>query len=144
MTNEQQRAGRIGPVIDPMKYRRVLGHFPTGVTIITGIDDGRPIGFTIGSFASVSLDPPLVGFLPMISSDRWQEIMLTKAFCVNVLAHDQAELCWQFAKSSVENPFEGVSWTPGAGHRLAACSTGRSPGWTARSRASSTPATTTS
>lgn len=99
--------------IDPMKYRRVLGHFPTGVTVITGVDGDRPIGFTIGSFASVSLDPPLVGFLPMISSDRWQEILPTKAFCVNILGADQAELCWQFAKSSVVDPFEGVSWTPG-------------------------------
>ena len=98
--------------IDPMKYRQVLGHFPTGVTVITGVDAGRPIGFTIGSFASVSLDPPLVGFLPMISSDRWQEILGTKAFCVNVLARDQADLCWQFAKSGIADPFEGVQWTP--------------------------------
>lgn len=110
MTNEQPEPPHT--VIDPMKYRRVLGHFPTGVTIITGVDAGRPIGFTIGSFASVSLEPPLVGFLPMITSDRWQEILVTKAFCVNVLAHDQGELCWQFAKSTVENPFEGVEWSP--------------------------------
>jgi flavin reductase (DIM6/NTAB) family NADH-FMN oxidoreductase RutF len=98
--------------IDPMQYRQVLGHFPTGVTVITGIDAGRPIGFTIGSFASVSLDPPLVGFLPMKSSDRWMEIERTGSFCVNVLAHDQGDLCWQFSKSSIEEPFEGVSWHP--------------------------------
>jgi 3-hydroxy-9,10-secoandrosta-1,3,5(10)-triene-9,17-dione monooxygenase reductase component len=97
--------------IDPMKYRQVLGHFPTGVTVITGINEGKPIGFTIGSFASVSIDPPLVGFLPMITSDRWQEILRTKSFCVNVLGHDQAELCWQFSKGSIEDPFEGVAWT---------------------------------
>ena len=107
--------------IDPSKYRQVLGHFPTGVTIITGLSpsndgapDGTPIGFTIGSFASVSLDPPLVGFLPMISSDRWQEIFKTNAFCVNVLGKDQADLCWQFAKTSIADPFAGVSWTPAA------------------------------
>ncbi len=98
--------------IDPMKYRQVLGHFPTGVTIITGTADGEPIGFTIGSFASVSLDPPLVGFLPMVTSDRWQAIEKTGAFCVNVLGAHQGDLCWQFSKSSVEQPFEGVSWTP--------------------------------
>ena len=95
-----------------MKYRQVLGHFPTGVTIITGAESGRPIGFTIGSFASVSIDPPLVGFLPMVDSDRWAEIATTGAFCVNVLGVDHGELCWQFAKSSIEHPFEGVDWTP--------------------------------
>ena len=95
-----------------MKYRQVLGHFPTGVTVITGIDDGKPIGFTIGSFASVSLEPPLVGFLPMTNSDRWIEIRKTGSFCVNVLGAEQGDLCWQFAKGSIEYPFEGVAWTP--------------------------------
>jgi len=98
--------------IEPAKYRQVLGHFPTGVTVITGINGSQPIGFTIGSFASVSLDPPLVGFLPMITSDRWAKIVTSNAFCVNVLSADQGELCWQFAKTSVDNPFEGVAWTP--------------------------------
>lgn len=99
--------------IDPLKYRAVLGHFPTGVTIVTGMLDGEPVGFTIGSFTSVSLDPPLVGFLPMVDSDRWQLIRQAGAFCVNVLGIDHGDLCWQFAKSSVTHPFEGVSWTPG-------------------------------
>lgn len=98
--------------IDPMKYRQVLGHFPTGVTVVTGILDGEPVGFTIGSFTSVSLDPPLVGFLPMVTSDRWHKIRASGSFCVNVLGHDQGDLCWQFAKSSIEQPFEGVAWHP--------------------------------
>lgn len=98
--------------IDPQIYRQVLGHFPTGVTVITGIDLGEPIGFTIGSFTSVSLDPALVGFLPMVDSDRWQRIRRSGAFCVNVLAADQAALCWNFSKSSITDPFEGVAWDP--------------------------------
>ena len=98
--------------IDPMKYRQVLGHFPTGVTVITGIVDDQPVGFTIGSFMSVSLDPPLVGFLPMVSSDRWQLLRKSNGFCVNVLNCDQGPLCWQFSKSSIEQPFEGVDWRP--------------------------------
>ena len=57
---------------DSARFRQVLGHFPTGVTVITGIVDDQPVGFTIGSFMSVSLDPPLVGFLPMVTSERWQ------------------------------------------------------------------------
>jgi 3-hydroxy-9,10-secoandrosta-1,3,5(10)-triene-9,17-dione monooxygenase reductase component len=98
--------------IDPMKFRQVLGHFPTGVTVVTGALDGEPVGFTIGSFTSVSLDPPLVGFLPMVTSERWHRIRASGAFCVNVLGDDQGDLCWQFAKSSIEQPFEGVAWHP--------------------------------
>jgi 3-hydroxy-9,10-secoandrosta-1,3,5(10)-triene-9,17-dione monooxygenase reductase component len=100
--------------IDPIKYRQVLGHFPTGVTVVTGMAGDEPIGFTIGSFTSVSLDPPLVGFLPMVDSDRWVKIRESGSFCVNVLGNDHSELCWQFAKSSVEHPFEGIAWTPSA------------------------------
>jgi flavin reductase (DIM6/NTAB) family NADH-FMN oxidoreductase RutF len=99
--------------IDSSLFRQVLGHFPTGVTVVTATRaDGQPVGFTIGSFTSVSLDPPLVGFLPMTTSDRWQAIEATGSFCVNVLGHEQADLCWQFAKSSVADPFEGVAWHP--------------------------------
>jgi len=98
--------------IDSVKYRSVLGHFPTGVTVITAVVDGAPVGFTIGSFTSVSLDPPLVGFLPMVTSERWQVMRPAGAFCVNVLAADQAAWCWQFAKTSIDDPFEGVTWTP--------------------------------
>src|SRR5690606_527327 len=86
--------------------------FPTGVTVVTGLLDGKPVGFTIGSFTSVSLDPPLVGFLPRVSSARWQQIRDSGAFCVNGLGHAHDGLCWRFAKSSIEQPFEGVTWTP--------------------------------
>ena len=96
-----------------MTFRKVLGHFPTCVTVVTATTaSGDPIGLTIGSFTSVSLDPPLVGFLPQIDSDRWAAIQATGNFAVNELAADQGELCWQFARSSVEFPFEGVSWRP--------------------------------
>lgn len=101
--------------LDPMKFRQVLGHFPTGVTVITATTaDGTPVGFTIGSFTSVSLDPPLVGFLPMVNSERWAAINESGSFCVNVLGAHQADLCWQFAKSSITEPFEGVAWHPSA------------------------------
>ena len=64
---------------------KALGHFPTGVTIVTGLAEDEPAGFTIGSFTSVSLDPPLVGFLPQVSSDTWQVMAAAGRFCVNVL-----------------------------------------------------------
>lgn len=99
--------------IDPTQYRQVLGHFPTGVTIVSGLDAAeRPVGFTIGSFASVSLDPPLVGFLPMLKTERWQAIAPGGRFCVNVLGTAHADLCWRFAKSGNDDHFDDVEWVP--------------------------------
>lgn len=98
--------------IDPMTFRQVLGHFPTGVTVVTGLDgSGAPQGLTIGSFTSVSLDPPLVGFLPGMNSTSWPAIAESGSFCVNILGADQADLCWKFAKEA-EGRFEGIGWVP--------------------------------
>jgi len=97
---------------DSKHFRTVLGHFPTGVTVITGMADGdRPHGFTIGSFTSVSLDPPLVGFLPQTDSETWALMADAGSFCVNVLSNQQSDLCWKFAKSGTEvTRFDGVEW----------------------------------
>jgi 3-hydroxy-9,10-secoandrosta-1,3,5(10)-triene-9,17-dione monooxygenase reductase component len=75
--------------IDPMDYRTTLGTYPTGVVVITGATPDGPVGVVIGSFTSVSLDPPLVGFLPGKSSTSWPKISATGRFCVNILADDQ-------------------------------------------------------
>jgi flavin reductase (DIM6/NTAB) family NADH-FMN oxidoreductase RutF len=102
--------------IDPRHFRNVLGHFPTGVTVVTGLDAaGAPHGITIGSFVSVSLDPPLVGFFPGIASKSWQAITESGSFCVNILGAGQDELCWKFAKEPAAgetSKFAGVDWTP--------------------------------
>jgi flavin reductase (DIM6/NTAB) family NADH-FMN oxidoreductase RutF len=97
---------------DGAHFRTVLGHFPTGVTIVSGLtDDGQPTGFTIGSFTSVSLDPPMVGFLPQADSVTWAAMSASGSFCVNVLAAHQSDLCWKFAKSGTEaTRFEDVRW----------------------------------
>jgi 3-hydroxy-9,10-secoandrosta-1,3,5(10)-triene-9,17-dione monooxygenase reductase component len=101
------------PMFDGAEFRRVLGHFPTGVTIVSGMDGDKPMGFTIGSFTSVSLDPPMVGFLPMTTSDTWLAIAPSGRFCVNVLGVHQADLCWSFAKSGNEHRrFDDVAWRP--------------------------------
>ncbi|MGH9136437.1 MAG: flavin reductase family protein [Acidimicrobiales bacterium] len=101
---------------DSAHFRAVLGHFPTGVTVVTGltgVSGDRPIGFTIGSFTSISLDPPLVGFLAMTDSDTWSAMAPAGVFCVNVLRNTQADLCWRFAKQGNEaNRFDGLSWFP--------------------------------
>ncbi len=96
---------------DSARFRHVLGHFPTGVTIITAVLEGEPVGFTIGSFTSVSLDPPLVGFLPGKGSTTWPDIERAGSFCVNVLADGQGELCWAFARES-DDKFVDRSWKP--------------------------------
>jgi flavin reductase (DIM6/NTAB) family NADH-FMN oxidoreductase RutF len=86
---------------DSRRLRDVLGHFPTGVTIITAIDEaGQPAGFAVGSFTSVSLDPPLVAFLPARSSTTFPKVREAASFCVNVLGADKfAALGWSAAPS---------------------------------------------
>ncbi len=97
---------------DAKHFRQVLGHFPTGVTIVTGMAGTQPAGFTIGSFTSVSLDPPLVGFLPQVDSDTWEAMAGAGKFCVNVLRDSQGDLCWRFAKSGVgDGRFDETAWT---------------------------------
>ena len=101
------------PAFDGKQFRTVLGHFPTGVTIVSGIDGDQPVGFTIGSFTSVSLDPPMVGFLPQTDSPTWAAMEASGKFCVNVLSREQTDLCWKFAKTGNEaERFDGVAWHP--------------------------------
>ncbi|MFI5042985.1 MAG: flavin reductase family protein, partial [Acidimicrobiales bacterium] len=80
-----------GPVISAEHYRTTLGHFCTGITIVTAAGDGGPAGFTCQSFSALSLDPPLVLVCPGMGSTSWPRIESTGAFCVNVLAEDQEE-----------------------------------------------------
>ena len=112
MSDDESATGPTSHTFDSGHFRSILGHFPTGVTIVTGLGgDGAPTGFTIGSFTSVSLDPPLVGFLPQIGSATWEAIAPSKSFCVNVLSTKQDDLCWKFAKSGTDNTrFDNVTW----------------------------------
>ena len=85
-------------MIDPALFRSVLGAYPTGVVVITAVDpDGSRHGLVIGSFTSISLDPPLVGFFPDKRSRSWAAIASVGRFCVNVLGSDQLDLCRRFA-----------------------------------------------
>ncbi len=102
------------PQIESTEYRRVLGHFPTGVTVVTANGSNGPAGVAIGSFASISMDPPLVGFFLGTSSSSGAVIVEAGHFCVNVLAHDQLELCGVMA-SKADDKFSGVAWTPAQG-----------------------------
>jgi 3-hydroxy-9,10-secoandrosta-1,3,5(10)-triene-9,17-dione monooxygenase reductase component len=96
---------------DSAEFRRVLGHVPTSVVVVTGRDSGgTPAGVTIGSFVSISLDPPLVGFFQGHNSKSWASIAESGCFAVNVLADAQQELCWRFAKEPADGTsrFDGI------------------------------------
>ena len=94
--------------IDSAKFRQVLGSYPTGVCAITAMGpDGAPSGLVVGTFTSVSLDPPLVGFLPDKSSSSWPLIERAGHFCVNVLGSDQQHVCRQLAAKGSEK-FTGL------------------------------------
>lgn len=95
---------------DPKWFREVLSQYPTGVCVVTGVaQDGAPLGITVGSFTSVSLDPPLVGFLPGMRSESWKAIAKGGRFCVNVLGADQEWVCRQFAASGADK-FTGIGY----------------------------------
>ena len=98
--------------VDPAVMRNVLGHFATGVVVVTAAGPDGPLGFTCQSFASLSLNPPLVSFAPARTSSTWPRIRAVGSFCVNVLAEDQEELSANFARSGVDK-FAGVVWRPG-------------------------------
>lgn len=98
------------PGIDAARFRQVLGHFPTGVTVITAVGPEGPAGLAIGSFTSLSLDPPLVAFCPDRSSSSWPGIREAGSFCVNILAEDQERVCRSFASKGTDK-FAGIGWT---------------------------------
>ncbi|WP_246003408.1 flavin reductase family protein [Nocardioides aurantiacus] len=92
--------------------RDVLGRFATGVTVVTAVHEGEPVGLTCQSFSSVSLEPPLVLFCVSRTSSTWPRVRASGHFCVNVLAADQQPLAEAMA---VRGPhkFTGVDWRPG-------------------------------
>src|SRR5215472_10575414 len=101
--------------IDPRDFRNALGTYATGVTIITAAGaDGKPVGITCNSFASVSLNPPLVLWSLVLYSSSLSTFQNASHFAVNVLGVSQQTLANKFAKSS-DDKFNGVDWTPGLG-----------------------------
>lgn len=97
--------------IDHGQFRAVLGHFASGVVLVTGMHEDGPAGFTCQSFFSVSLDPPLVAIAPGKSSTSWPRVSSTGCICINILAADQEPLARDFSKSGADK-FAGVGWSP--------------------------------
>ena len=99
----------VGQNFDSAHFRQILGHFPTGVTIITAMHEGAPVGLAVGSFFSVSLEPPLVGFCAAKSSTSFPKVHTHGHFCANVLASDQEAVSRVFASSGADK-FKGLGW----------------------------------
>ncbi|GAA3456525.1 flavin reductase [Dactylosporangium matsuzakiense] len=98
---------------DPAWFRHVLGQYPTGVCVITAQPaDGPPIGMVVGSFSSVSMHPPLVGFYPSNTSETWPHLQRASHWCVNILAAHQSDVCRRIATAPLAERFEGVPWRP--------------------------------
>jgi 3-hydroxy-9,10-secoandrosta-1,3,5(10)-triene-9,17-dione monooxygenase reductase component len=99
-------------ISDPGAFRRVLGHFASGVVVVTASGAEGPVGITCQSFSSLSLDPPLVLFCPRRESWAWQQIQQAEHFCVNILHEAQEDLCRVFA-SPVQDKFSDVRFATG-------------------------------
>jgi 3-hydroxy-9,10-secoandrosta-1,3,5(10)-triene-9,17-dione monooxygenase reductase component len=103
--------GSTDQVMDTRALRDVLGHFCSGVTVVTAMVSDEPAGFTCQSFSALSLDPPQVLLCPSRRSTSWPTIRTAETFCVNVLSSGQHTLSDAFARSGGPK-FEGVRWRP--------------------------------
>jgi 3-hydroxy-9,10-secoandrosta-1,3,5(10)-triene-9,17-dione monooxygenase reductase component len=110
-SNLMDTAADSHPAVDGARFRQVLSHFASGVVIVTGIADGRPVGLTCQSFTSLSLDPPMVLFCPSKASTSWPRIATAPFLCINILSHGQHQLSDAFARSGADK-FAGVGWRP--------------------------------
>jgi len=96
------------------ELRDAMGSFATGVTIVTTMTDRGPLGMTVNSFASVSLDPPLVLWSPARKSARFPAFEAASHFAVHVLSQDQRDLADAFSKTGIE-AFDDIEYTQGIG-----------------------------
>jgi flavin reductase (DIM6/NTAB) family NADH-FMN oxidoreductase RutF len=93
-------------------FRHVLGHYATGVAVITGMTPAGPAGMAVNSFTSVSLQPPAVLFCPAHSSSTWPHLRTARHLAINILSNAQHEVSQRFACRQVDR-FAGTQWTPG-------------------------------
>ena len=100
--------------IDAARFKEVLGHFATGVAVVTAASPEGPVGFTCQTFGALSLEPTLVSFSAMSASHSWPRARDVGVVGVNILADDQEAIARVFGKSGTEK-FRGVSWSPAPG-----------------------------
>ena len=99
----------LSKAIEPVSFREALGHYASGITVITSHHDDEPIGFTCQSFYSVSMSPPLVSFSVMSSSASYPKIRQAGRFAVNILSGEQVRISNQFARRGTDK-WHGVEW----------------------------------
>ena len=98
-------------MIDTNVYKQVMGSFPSGVTVITTLDDdGQIVGLTASAFSSLSMDPALVLFCPNYSSDSYPVLIKSKRFAIHLLSADQRDEAYAFAKKGKDKA-QGIEWT---------------------------------
>jgi len=96
--------------MDAFEFRRIMGHWSTGVAVVATRRGERPWGLTANAFASVSLDPPLVLVCVDLGADTHEPLRDAGLFAVSILAADQERVARRFAASDVEDKFDGVAW----------------------------------
>ncbi|MDH6219514.1 flavin reductase family protein [Streptomyces pseudovenezuelae] len=109
-SQSEQVANLPGPRnIDPIEFRNVLGHLPTGVVVLAANAAGQPVGMAANSITSVSLVPPLIAVCAAHTSSTWPLIRHEQRFCVSVLASHHEQISRQFSRSGTDR-FAGISW----------------------------------
>ncbi|WP_439886400.1 flavin reductase family protein [Pseudomonas sp. MBLB4123] len=98
-------------MIDASTYKQVMGSFPSGVTVITTLDDnGGLVGMTASAFSSLSMDPALVLFCPNYSSDSYPALIKRKRFAIHLLSAEQQGEAYAFARKGSDKA-QGIEWT---------------------------------
>ncbi|MGH8435821.1 MAG: flavin reductase family protein [Pseudomonas sp.] len=98
-------------MIDANAYKQVMGSFPSGVTVITTLDDdGEIVGMTASAFSSLSMDPALVLFCPNYSSDSYPVLIKNKRFAIHLLSAEQQSEAYAFARKGKDKA-QGIDWT---------------------------------
>lgn len=99
------------PTIEPRYFRDVMGHLPTGVVVVAGREPetGAPAGLVVGTFQSLSLNPPLVTFSVATTSTSWPKIRRAGYFSASVLAADQHDVCRAMSRKQGDK-FATIDW----------------------------------
>lgn len=97
----------------PKEFRDIIGHFASGVTVITALHDGQPFGTTASAVSSLSLEPPMVLICLNKTSSSEKAISASQRFAVNILGEDQADEAMQFATKAAADKFKGINIVDG-------------------------------
>lgn len=101
---------QLADAISPNELRRAFSVFPTGVVAVCALIDGKPVGFAVNSFNSVSLEPPLVSICVGNASSTWPVLKKAERLGLTVLGAGHSELCRKLASRTADR-FDGAAWT---------------------------------